>query len=89
MTSEDIKEFKRNAIKILEQNSQYATAKAVDIAFKALGCVEQFRWENEILTEQLKELGISFGQKIDGVYLSKEKYNELLEYKSMYESLCK
>lgn len=27
--------------------------------------------------------------KVDGVYLSKEEYEELLEYKHMYEDLCK
>lgn len=26
---------------------------------------------------------------IDGVYLSKKEYEELLEYKHMYENLCK
>ena len=27
--------------------------------------------------------------KVDGIYLSKEEYNTLLEYKNMYEGLCK
>ena len=79
MTTDDIREYKRNAIKILEENAQYATAKAVDIAFSALICADQLMWERDIAIEQLAELGIGFGQKIDGVYLSKEEYNRLLE----------
>lgn len=33
---EDIKEFKKNAVKILKKNSQYATAKATEEAFDTL-----------------------------------------------------
>lgn len=36
MTIEDIEEYKRNAIKILRKNSQYATAKATEKAFDTL-----------------------------------------------------
>lgn len=50
---------------------------------------EQYKWERDIAIEQLAELGIGFGQKIDGVYLSMEDYENLLEYKHMYEDLCK
>lgn len=88
MTIEDIKEYKRNAIKILEKNTQYATAKAVDLAFSALICADQLMWERNIAIEQLEELGIGFGQKTEGVYLTKEEYEKLLEYKHMYEDLC-
>ena len=89
MTIEDIQEFKNNAVKILERNTQYATANAVKQAFSALVVLEQIRWERDIAIEQLAELGLSFGQIINGKYLSKEEYDELLEYKYMYEDLCK
>lgn len=36
MTIKDIEEFKRNAIDILRENSQYATAKATEEAFDLL-----------------------------------------------------
>lgn len=36
MTIDDIKEYKRNAVKMLRENSQYATAKATEQAFDAL-----------------------------------------------------
>lgn len=36
MAIEDIKEYKRNAIEILEKNSQYATARATEKAFDTL-----------------------------------------------------
>lgn len=36
MTIEDIEEYKRNAIEILKNNSQYATAKATEQAFDTL-----------------------------------------------------
>ena len=89
MKIEDIIEFERNAIEILKKNSQYATAKAVEIAFNALVTAGQIMWERDIAVGQLKELGISFGQEIDGVYLSKKEYAKLLEYKHMYDRLCK
>ena len=49
----------------------------------------QYRWERNVAIDQLEQLGIGFGQKIDGVYLTKEEYEKLLEYKHMYEDLCK
>ena len=89
MTIEDIVEYRKNAIKRLENDGQYATATAVDKAFSALIALDQIRWERDIAIEQLEELGLSLGQKIDGVYLSKEEYEKLIEYKHMYEDLCK
>ena len=49
---------------------------------------DQIKWERDIALGQLEELGIGFGQKIDGVYLTKEEHEKLLEYKYMYEDLC-
>ena len=49
MTVENIKEYKRNAIKILRKNSQYATAKATEEAFNLLLWFEETRqklWED-------------------------------------------
>lgn len=87
MTIEDIREFRENAISILKKNSQYATANAVEQAFSAMICLGQFVWERDVAVSQLEELGLCFGQKIDGIYLSKEEYEALLEYKYMYENL--
>jgi len=89
MTIEDIREFRENAISILKKNSQYATANAVEQAFSAMICLSQYVWERDVAISQLEELGLSFGQKIDGVYITKEEYEKLLEYKYMYEDLCK
>ena len=48
---------------------------------------DQIKWEFNIAIEQLSKLGIGFGEKIDGIYLTKEEYKKLLEYKWMYEEL--
>lgn len=77
MERERTKKFENHAVKMLEDNGDYATANAVKRAFSAWGCVEQYRWERDMAIEMLDELGLSFGQKIDGVYLSKEEYEEL------------
>ena len=61
-------------------------APAVDAVSR--GLFEQYKWERDVAIEQLAELGIGFGQKIDGVYLTKEEHEKLLEYKYMYEGLC-
>lgn len=60
---------------------------ALNIALNALGAIDQIRWERDIAIEQLRELGIGFGQKTDGVYLTKEEYEELLKYKDTYQLL--
>lgn len=51
------------------------------------GLIGQYRWERDVAIGQLEDLGISFGQKIDGVYLTKEEYEELLDYKWMHNKL--
>ena len=89
MTIDDIKAFRENATEILRKYDQYATANAVDQAFSALVCLTQYKWERDIAIEQLNELGIGLGERIDGVYLSNSDYYKLLEYKYKYESLCK
>ena len=89
MTFEDIEAFRENAVSILKKHDQYATAKAVDQAFSALVCLTQYKWERDIAIEQLNELGIGLGERIDGVYLTHDEHNKLLEYKYKYESLCK
>lgn len=62
-------------------------APSVDVVSR--GLFEQYKWERDVAISQLEELGIGFGQKIDGVYLTNEEYEKLLEYKHMYEDLCK
>lgn len=89
MTIEDIREYKNNAVEILRKHDQYATAKAVEEAFMSLACLGQYMWERDVAISQLEELGLSLGQKVDGVYLTQEEYEDLLGYKEMYEDLFK
>lgn len=52
MTIEDMKEYKRNAVKILEKNSQYATAKAAGKAFDLMISFEEVKeWIREGRTQ--------------------------------------
>lgn len=80
MTEKDRIAFRDNAVKILEDNTQYATANAVKMAFNALGCVEQYRWERDVALEMLGELGLSFGERTDSVYL----YEKMLKADNIY-----
>ena len=75
MTFEDIKEFRENAVEILRKHSQYATAKAVEEAFMALTCIGQYMWERDIAIEQLNELGIGLGEKVDHIRKTVDKSN--------------
>lgn len=50
---------------------------------------EQIKWERDIAIGQLEDLGIAFAEKVDGVYLTREEYKELFEYRLMYEDLCR
>ena len=61
---------------------------ALQIALNVLGAIDQIKWERDAAIKYLEELSISFGQKINGVYLTREEYDNLLEYKYMYEDLC-
>ena len=53
------------------------------------GLIGQYRWERDIAINQLEQLGIGFGQNIDGIYLTKEEYERLAEYKYRYEQLMR
>lgn len=93
-----------NAISLIQKamsDEDYWTAEKIEVLEKLLkresisaansvskGLFDQIKWERSVAFEQLEELGISFGQKIDGVYLNKEEYEKLIEYKHMYEDLC-
>lgn len=87
---EAIKRIKTHMIShhMEEEPHCYYITEALYMAINALGAIDQIRWERDVAVEQLKELGISFGQKIDGVYLTNEENDKLLEYKWMYEKLC-
>ena len=52
------------------------------------GLFDQIKFERDVAIAQLEELGLSLGQKIDGVYLTKEEHDKLFDYKYMYEDLC-
>ena len=62
-------------------------APAVDAVSKSL--YDQIKWERDIALEQLADLGLFLGQKIEGYYVTEDEYDKLLEYKHMYENLCK
>lgn len=69
--------FDKNEIQIIEE------------AISALILINQIRWERDVAIEQLADLGLSLGQKIEGYYITEDEYDKLLEYKHMYEDLCK
>ena len=47
---EDMEEYKRNAINVLRQNGQYATAKVTEIAFDTM--ITLYKVENKIPPEE-------------------------------------
>ena len=53
------------------------------------GLYDQIKWERDIALEQLEDLGLCLGQKIEGYYISEDEYDKLIEYKHMYEDLCR
>lgn len=52
---------------------------AKQMGANALMALGQYRWECEIATSQLKQLGIGFAEKIDGVYISRDKINNIIQ----------
>ncbi len=63
--------------------------KAPTLDVVSRGLFDQYKWERDVAIAQLAYLGIGFGEKPDGVYLSNEEYKELLKYRGMYEDLCR
>lgn len=62
---------------------------ALSMGSNALTVLEQYKRERDLAISQLDDLGVEFGRKTNGVYLSKDEYEELVEYKNMYEGLTK
>ena len=52
---------------------------AKQMGASALMTLEQYRWEYEIATSQFEQLGIGFAEKIDGVYISRDKINNIIQ----------
>lgn len=69
--------FDKNEIQIIEE------------AISALILINQIRWERDVAIEQLADLGLGLGQKIEGYYITEDEYDKLIEYKHMYEDLCR
>ena len=65
-------------IKIYPYGKSIDRASTKDVVSKEL--YEQTKWERDIALSQLEKLGLGLGEKIDGVYLTKEEYNNMLEY---------
>lgn len=74
-------------IQLEDEDDRYTIA--IEKAISAIKVLEQIRWERDVAVAQINELGLSFGERIDGVYLPNNLYDELLEYKYRYENLCK
>lgn len=68
---------------IYEMNDEYMNN------FTNSNFCEKIAWERHVAIWQLNQIGLSLGQKMSGKYLTSEEYNELLEYKQMYEDLCR
>lgn len=80
VVNESSKDEVRDAIQRIEN------ARAVDTVSRSL--FDQYKWERDVAISQLEDLGIGFGQEIDGYYLTSEEYKEMFEYRLMYEDLC-
>ena len=76
VVNESSKDEVRDTIQRIEN------APAVDAVSR--GLFDQYKWERDVAISQLEELGISFGQKIDGKYISEEDYVKYLQLKNMY-----
>ena len=81
-TDEAIRRIKEHMVvhHMKESPHCHHLTEALNVAINVLGAIDQIVWERNIAISQLKELGIGFGEKIDGVYLTKEKYDDLLSW---------
>lgn len=57
-------------------NNKYSDSLCNDISALLSELIDRLNW-------------ITLGERMNGVYLSEKQYEKLLEYKRMYEDLCK
>ena len=57
-------------------NNKYSDSLCNDISVLLSEVIDRLNW-------------ITLGERMNGVYLSEKQYEKLLEYKRMYEDLCK
>lgn len=57
-------------------NNKYSDSLCNDISALLSEVIDRLNW-------------ITLGERMNGVYLSEKQYEKLLEYKHMYEDLCK
>lgn len=68
MNNQEAKKILQRDLAILIENKSLPDGiEAMKVAISALGAIEQFRWERDVAISQLEELGLSLGQKVDGV----------------------
>ena len=68
MNNQEAKKILQRDLAIMIENKCLPDdIETIKIAISALGAIEQFRWERDIAIEQLSELGLGLGQKVDHV----------------------
>lgn len=41
----------------------------IKAAMSAFFCIDQYKWERDVVLDQLKQLGLGLGERINGVYI--------------------
>ena len=68
----------------------YIDIEALKVAVNALGAIEQIIWERDVAIEQLNELGLSLGQKVDDVkVINLNELTKNVEEKMTYMCGCR
>lgn len=60
---------------------------ALEMATSALTTIDQFKWERDVAIQQLNELGLGFGEKVDDVQKAINVYEKIPSVIKELESL--
>ena len=67
MTTQEAKKIIQAYCSMHQAEFDLQTDNAFGLAICALGALDQIRWERDIAIQQLEELGLSFGEKVDHI----------------------
>lgn len=77
MTNQEALKIIKNFCDANEITFDSSVTAAFGLSISALGAIEQYKWERDIAVDQLKELGLELGQKIDHVRQAIDKQKGL------------
>lgn len=73
MTTHEAKKIIQAYCSMHQVEFDFQTSEAFSLAICTLGALDQIRWERDIAIQQLNQIGLCFGEKVDHIKEAIEK----------------